>query len=520
MKVNNNIDKSSDYLKDESQLVGNADSIYFCESTQEVEEVVSNCYKNNTPLTIQGALTGICGGAVPLNGVVLNLSEMNDILGISFNKDLGTYIIKVQPGLLLKDLNHFLKSKKIDKTSFDSNSQEAYQQFLQDTSFLFPTDPTETLASIGGMVACEASGACSYKYGSIRKYIQGITIVTSLKTLHIQRGQYKYTDLKKMYHVEQEELPNWNININALKDVAGLYYEENMDLIDLIIGSEGIFGVITEVDLIVIKEPIIQAGILLFLNKSNRLTDYIELLRNNTLETFKNGIAAIEYFDHNSLQLLNKCRDINPTLKKLPVILNEYYGSIYLEFHLDSEDKLDEILEFINGSMLEYGINESEQWLGLEPSDFQKLKLFRHAVPECVNILIANKKQIDSRISKVGTDMSVPSSLLAQTLSMYNHDIEELDISSVIFGHIGDNHLHVNLIPNTYKQYIEGKEMINKWATYITDNKGSVTAEHGIGKLKKGLLQIMVAEEDLQSMKQVKQLLEPKCLINQGTLLD
>ena len=122
MRIINDITPNCDYLKDESQLRGKADIIYFCHSTEEVEELLTTCYKNNTPVTIQGALTGICGGAVPLGGVVLNVSEMNKILGIVFNEELNKYTIKVQSGLLLKDLNHFLKSKKIDTSSFDEES--------------------------------------------------------------------------------------------------------------------------------------------------------------------------------------------------------------------------------------------------------------------------------------------------------------------------------------------------------------------------------------------------------------
>ncbi|AIO19437.1 putative FAD-linked oxidoreductase [Candidatus Izimaplasma bacterium HR1] len=520
MRVINDIKPGCDYLKDESQLIGNADKIYFCHNTNEIEEVLSNCYKNNTPITIQGALTGICGGAVPLNGVVINLSEMNNILGMNYNTELEKYIIKVQSGLLLKDLNHFLKSKKIDISNFDEESIKGYNKFIKDSSFMFPTDPTETLASIGGMVACDASGACSYKYGSIRKYIQGLTLVTPTMKLNIERGKYKYSDLEHILKLDGSSLPKWQAQNQDIKDVAGLYYDDNMDLIDLIIGGEGIFGVITEIELILIEEPKVQAGVMLFLNEENELAKFVDKLRNNESKLFNSGIAAIEYFDSNSLKLLNRFREVNQALKKLPIIQDEFYGSLYLEFHLDSSDELDELLMDILEDMNEYGINEKHQWLGIESSDFEKLKLFRHAVPECVNILIASNKQIDSRLNKLGTDMSVPNDQLLNTLLMYQKDIEELDVSSVIFGHIGDNHLHVNLLPNTYRKLVDSKKVIINWANYITSCGGSVTAEHGIGKLKKELLKLMLKEEDINSMRKIKGIIEPKGLLNQGTLLD
>lgn len=520
MRIINNIKSSSDYLKDESQLVGKADVIYFCTTIKEVEKVLGDCYKTNTPITIQGALTGICGGAVPNSGTIINLTEMNDILGMSYNTDIEKYIIKVQPGLLLRDFNRFIKSKKINTAKFNFESLKTYNRFVSDKLFMFPTDPTETLASLGGMVACDASGACSYKYGSIRNYVHGITLVTPVKTIYIRRGTYKYSELPNILGVNIESLPAWKCNTTNIKDVAGLYYNQNMDLIDLIIGSEGVFGIITDVELILLEEPNIRSGIMLFLNKKNRVVDFVNMLRNDQNILFKQGIAAIEYFDDKSLKLLNDFREVNITIKKLPILKDGYYGSLYLEFHLEAELDLDELLMNISDEMHEYGINEEDQWLGIDSSDFEKLKLFRHAVPECVNILIANKKQVDSRIRKVGTDMSVPNELLSDTLLMYQNDISKQGLSSVIFGHMGDNHLHVNLIPNTYKEYLLSKDTIISWASYITVNGGSVTAEHGIGKLKKELLKLMVRKDDIIAMKNIREIFEPKGLINQGTLLD
>ena len=225
---------------------------------------------------------------------------------------------------------------------------------------MFPTDPTETLASIGGMVSCDASGACSYKYGSIRKHVVGVTLVTPTNKISIKRGQYKYSDLREILHLDNCELPKWQSQNSNIKDVAGLYYDEDMDLIDLIIGSEGIFGVITEVDLLLIEEPKIKSGVMLFLNKNNKLVEFVELIRSNQFKHHK-GIAAIEYFDHNSLKLLNRFRDSNPSIKILPVLREEYYGSLYLEFHVESNDQLDELLMLVLDEIREYGINEENE---------------------------------------------------------------------------------------------------------------------------------------------------------------
>ena len=207
-----NNDLINDYLNDESLLKGNAKNIFFCLNTEDVQKVIKDTYTTNTPLTIQGALTGICGGAVPLNGDILNLSKMDKVLGLSRDND-NNFLLRVQPGLLLKDLNHVLKTKKIDTTNWGKDDKRIYDIFNTESSKMFPCDPTETLASLGGMVACEASGAASYKYGSIRKYINAITLVTPVKTMKITRGDYKYNDLSDVLGINIEELPKWKKNL-------------------------------------------------------------------------------------------------------------------------------------------------------------------------------------------------------------------------------------------------------------------------------------------------------------------
>ncbi len=89
-----------------------------------------------------------------------------------------------------------------------------------------------------------------------------------------------------------------------------------------------------------------------------------------------------------------------------------------------------------------------------------------------------------------------------------------------MFGHIGDNHLHVNMIPKNLLEYNLSLELVTSWANQVINFGGTVTAEHGIGKLKKDLLKQMMTNQDLESMKLIKKIIEPSGLINQGTLLD
>ena len=162
-----------EYLTDESRYQGNADSISFARSEADIIETVNLMNKEKIQITIQGARTGISGGAVPEEGHILNFSRMQKILGITEQE---TLCLNIQPGLILADLRQAIEQKKFDTSSWDDESITCLEKIRQG-AFFFPPDPTETSASLGGMVSCNASGACSYFYGPTRKYIQGLKII-------------------------------------------------------------------------------------------------------------------------------------------------------------------------------------------------------------------------------------------------------------------------------------------------------------------------------------------------------
>jgi len=507
-------DKYSDYLKDSSLLQGKADEIVFCNSSEDVIDIVNECSRDRIKMTIQGAMTGICGGGVPDGGCVINISQMNGITGMTYDEGKAEFSLKVEPGLLLKDLNDLLKSRTMDIRRWSSADVNAYEKFQKAPVKFFPPDPTESTASIGGMVACDASGACSFKYGSTRNFVEGIKVVTALKEeISIKRGQYTYKDLSALFDTISP-LPKWQSRCDARKDVAGLYCKDEMDLIDLFIGSEGLLGVITEVELKLADAPQIRMGLMLFLNDNHKLVKFVDWLRNELKP------AAIEFFDKNTLEVLSSFRDTKKEIGNLPEIADECHGSLYLEFHLSNEDLLDEIMAQLFDNLGSFGINEDEQWLALESTDYEKLKDFRHAVPECVNALIADRKRLVPQINKVGTDMAVPDIYLRDVLQMYREDIKRENLKSIIFGHIGDNHLHVNLIPDDLNHYSSSLALVKSWAERVVKWGGTVTAEHGIGRLKKEILTQMMTPDELESMKLIKKIIDPGGLINEGILFD
>jgi D-lactate dehydrogenase (cytochrome) len=498
-----------DYLQDESLLSGRASKLYFVENTEDVEEITKFCYQNEEIITIQGGLTGICGGAVPNGGVILNVSKMNKVLAYEYDEKKDEYYLQVEAGILLQDLNQMIQAGRI----------------IEDEKWIFAPDPTETMASLGGMIACDASGACSYGYGSVREFVEGVKIVTPFKTLDVSRGQYKYSDLVDLLELDldqdkKEGLLKLRRHNHNLKDVAGIYYDEDMDLVDLFVGSEGIFGIITEVKIRLIRQPVYEMGIMVFLKKESDTISFVNWLRRE--ECKENGNhkrpVAIEYFHHDTLMLAKKYRKDKIAFSALPEIRESFAGAIYVEYHFDEDWMLDKVFDELMEGIELFQLNECEQWMGVEPSDYKKLKEFRHAIPECINHLVSLAKQKDERIHKIGTDLSVEDKNLSTVMNLYEKTINETEIQTYIFGHIGNNHLHVNLIPANYEQLLFGKMIVKEWALKIIKLKGSITAEHGVGRIKKELFYDMISKSEMEHMKELRKLFDPKQLINSGVL--
>ena len=113
--------------------------------------------------------------------------------------------------------------------------------------------------------------------------------------------------------------------------------------------------------------------------------------------------------------------------------------------------------------------------------------------------------------------MAVPDSQLETVVQMYNTMLRERGLQSAIWGHIGNNHLHVNILPNSAEEYRKGKELYTEWAATITSMGGAVSAEHGVGKIKAEFLRVY-GQAGIDAMRRTKRCFDPEERLNQGNL--
>ena len=477
----------ADYLRDESRRTGRADRIAFPRTEDDVLAALAEARAAKLPVTVQGARTGVTGGAVPEGGLILNLSHMDHI------QPAGDTLV-VQPGATLAAIRAAVPPHRY-----------------------FAPDPTETSASIGGMISCNSSGALSFLHGPTRNHILGLHVaLLSGEVLDLRRQRDRARGLHFTLGPVAGELPP--LRRPAVKNAAGYFIDPDMDLLDLFIGAEGTLGVVTAATLRLLPAPGAVWGLMAFLPDTAAVVGYVNALRQGP-RSGPAQLAALEYFDARCLAFLREHAD-ELASKEIPVpAIPDGAACVYAEWHAPDATAAEIAMLGAAERLPAFGADPDACVLADKPHDMEKLKLFRHAVPELVNSAIDDRRKIHPGLVKLGTDMSVPDARLADVLALYEADLAASGLEHLVFGHIGANHLHVNILPRHPADYDAGRALYARWAAQVIAWDGSISAEHGIGKLKRDLFRQMAGDAALAQMRALKKLFDPAGLLNPGTLL-
>lgn len=507
------------YLMDESKLTGIADWLFFPKSEAEIVSILDYLQKNKIRTFVSAARTGIVGACVPTSGSVLSVEKMNRIIGFGFDTIKKSYFIRVEPGITLNEITDKLNKKELK--NIPELTPNAINNFMGiKKPFHYPVDPTEMSATVGGTVATNASGARTLKYGPTRDWIKGIRVLlTSGDILDIQRGEcFASKDgifiINKSNGGElQFKIPNYVFN-TSVKNAAGIYSKPNMDLIDIFIGSEGILGIITQIDIWIIqKNPLISNVI--FFNSEEDSLNFVESIRKNRIVSPE----FIEFFSGEAINLIKKVQKKDPGSINMPIIPEDAKSAIFFDVPY-SEEKIEMIFSEINKISKKCNTCLSNSWSGYENREITRLKHFRHTLPENVNAIIATRKQQFPELHKLGTDICVPDKYFRDMMEFYHTVLQNANLDYVIFGHIGENHVHVNILPKNMEELRMGEQIYERFAKKAVDYGGSISAEHGIGKIKIDYLKIMYSPKDLDEMRLIKKILDPLLILNYGNIIN
>ncbi len=517
------LESCGDYLTDEAHYGdGRCDKLYYARSEADVVSVVKWANETRTPLTISAGRTGLTGGAVPQGGTLLTLEQMDALLGLGFDEEEKVLFIRAEPGVTLEKLNSCIRKKQLSslKGKGSPGEQKALTKFLEETkTYFFPPDPTEMTAHLGGAVAANASGARSFHYGAIRSWIRRLRVVLANgDVLDIRRGTV--IAKKGLFRIEltdgtTKEIRVPDYTMPATKNASGLFAKPNMDLIDLFIGSEGILGVITEAEVKLITYPERSLTVFAFFPSEEAAVSFVKNIRSEESPIHP---TLVEYFDSHAVKMLCDAKAKGTGGVTIPPQVETCQAIIFFEVPFEEAD-MEKTFMAVQDLLSQHNLGMEGTWAGIDPADLERMKAVRHLIPETVNSLIAKRKQEHPTVHKLGTDMAVPDEHLITILAYYRKLLDEANMEYIMFGHIGDNHIHVNILPRTDEEVPKGMAIYQRFARKAVELGGTVSAEHGIGKLKRPFLRVMYGDKGLAQMASVKESLDPHWILNPGNMI-
>ena len=409
-------------------------------STEEVSAIMKLAYERNIPVTVRGSGTGLVGAAVPIHGgILLETTRMNKILKL----DDQNLTVTVQPGVLLMEL----------------------AAFAEEHDFLYPPDPGEKSATIGGNISTNAGGMRAVKYGVTRDYVRSLTVV----------------------------LPNGEIQTfgaSVAKNSSGY------SLKDLIIGSEGTLAIICEAVLKLVPLPKVSVSLLVpFPDMKSAIEAVPHIIRSKVTPT------AIEYMSRDTILFSESYLG-----KKFPDTKNDAY--ILLTFDGNTEAQVEQDMSTVADLCLQIGALDAY----IVDTDERKKSVWsaRGAFLEAIK---ASTTEMDE------CDVVVPGNQV-DTFIKYTHELAaEFNVRIPSFGHAGDGNLHVyicrdGLNDEDWENTLSA--IFDRMYEKSVELGGLVSGEHGIGYAKKDFLKRQYGETPIALMQGIKQVFDPKNILNPG----
>ncbi|HOL35545.1 MAG TPA: FAD-binding oxidoreductase [bacterium] len=440
-------EKLIDYSHDEfalSEAFSFPEIVVKVANTQQVAEIVKIATREKIPVVARGGGTGLCGGCIPsYGGIVVSTEKINKILEI----DQNNLMAHLESGVTLKEFYQALKIRKL----------------------FFPPHPGEESATIGGLVSTNAGGARAVKYGTVRNFIRGLTVVCSDGKI-IQAGG------------------------KIIKDSTGY------NLIQLFTGSEGTLGIITEAILSVMPEPDAYLTVIAPFHSTKDALKCVPFILKSSARPL-----AIEFI---SKQVISIAGDYCG--KHWPSIPGEIFLMIILE---GTNNQIEHDCETIASICME---NKAVDIFVAQAEEKQQEIL--HVRSIVYQALKSNTIEI--------LDITVPPAEMACHIDFVEQLSNTHNIWLPTYGHAGDGNLHTHITKKTLDGCdIENwKEMYTKIRQFIIvdgiKRGGRISGEHGIGLVKKQYLDMCFNADYIEILRKIKKVFDPFFILNPGKIFD
>lgn len=432
-------DINSDYAHDELGGIEKMPEVLVrVHTTEEISAIMKYAYERTVPVTVRGSGTGLVGAAVPVEGgILLETTQMNKILEL----DADTLTVTVQPGVLLMEL----------------------AAFCEENDFLYPPDPGEKSATIGGNISTNAGGMRAVKYGVTRDFVRGLTVV----------------------------MPNGEIlefGGKIAKNSSGY------SLKDLVIGSEGTLCIITEAILKLVPLPKVSVSLLVpFSDMKSAIEAVPKIFGSKVTPT------AIEYMSRDTILFSESYLG-----KRFPDTKNDAY--ILLTFDGNTDEQVESDMKAVADLCLEIGALDAY----IVDTEERKKAVWsaRGAFLEAIK---ASTTEMDE------CDVVVPVNKIDEFIKFTHLLADEIKVRIPSFGHAGDGNLHIyicrdELSCEKWEEVL--KVCFDRMYKKAEEMGGLVSGEHGIGFAKKEYLKRQYGSTQIELMREIKRVFDPKNILN------
>lgn len=459
MELSRDPDVRFSYAHDASGLEMIPEAVARPASAADVADLVKQAHADAVPITPAGAQTSTTGASIVNHGILISMRGMSRILDI----DIAQRRARVEPGVTIGALN----------------------AELSPLGLRFTPDPTsENEATIGGAIACNASGARSLRYGATRPHVHAVTIVG---------GTAEVTEFSRP---------------RLEKNTVGFHAAQ--DPVDWIVGSEGTLGVIVAAELSLLPKPAREIGLAIPFRGEKDALEFIVAARDETDSPRGPEAECLEYFDDQALGIARG--HIGS-----PSWMDGAGALVYLEQAFDTDSNTDEVL----GTWLALAERHGARASAIEAYDdaaaLRNARRFRHAVPAHMNERGAARRPFGGR--KVSTDWAVPYRRLPEALDASRRAIDAAHVTPpVTYGHAGNGHPHQNFIAHDADELARVNEAVSHTIHDVLRLGGTVAAEHGLGKLKRHWLATQLSPLQRDVMRALKSVLDPAGLFAPGNV--
>jgi D-lactate dehydrogenase (cytochrome) len=473
-----------------------------------------------------GAQSSLTGGATPHGGFILSTDRLNHIELLSDGR------VRAGAGVPLSVL----------------------QETLARAHRWYPPVPTFAGAFVGGVIATNAAGAATFKYGPTRPWVDALTIVLACGcVLDLERGAAMTTRADgwtiACAHGEKRVHPGTYRMPAVAKCSAGYFAADPMDLIDLFIGSEGTLGVITDATLNTRPEPPALAMAVITTTSESAALALAHDLRAEAQATWAAqagagdhsararglDISAIEHMDRRCIDIV---REDGADRRNQVLLPADAEVVLFVHIELPAGSSAASLYEEVASALVpvapdtpmtrfcrlldQHGaLDRAEMAMPGDAARLEQLLALREAAPTGVNRRVGDaKRDVDARIEKTAADMIVPFESLGEMLRVYRRGYESRGLDCAIWGHISDGNLHPNVLPRTFDDVVAGKAAILEFGREAARLGGCPLAEHGVGRnpVKQQLLENMYGPDGIDQMRAIRRAFDPAGVLAPGVL--